>query len=210
MRLRFDKNAEEKIINSGYLINNETYPIKLNGTEVIEIGMGKGEMIVELARWNPAIQFYGLEKYATVASKAIKKAQEYQLKNFHLILDDATKLNEIFEGNCAKIWLTFSDPWPKNRHERRRLTYKDYLSKYCSIMNENTILFFKSDNDKLYEYSLESFKENHWLIVDNGTDLHQSKYNNENVKTGYEIKWSSLGKNINFIVAKKPQSMEKK
>ncbi|VEU76633.1 tRNA (guanosine(46)-N7)-methyltransferase TrmB [Mycoplasmopsis columbina] len=202
MRLRFDKTAEEKIINSSFYVSKDNYPILLNENTIIEIGMGKGEMIVELAKANPEIIFYGLEKYPTVAYKAVKKAQEYNLSNFKLIIDDATNLNEIFTGKTNTIWLTFSDPWPKARHEKRRLTYKTYLNLYKEILSDAGLLKFKSDNDKLYEFSLESFKENNWDLVDYGNDLHSSKWNKENIMTGYEKKWSSLGKNINFIFAK--------
>ncbi|WP_029512876.1 tRNA (guanosine(46)-N7)-methyltransferase TrmB [Mycoplasmopsis iners] len=204
MRLRHDKNAQSKLENSKFYIDPGKYPVKLDSKTVLEIGMGKGEMIVELARINPDLIFIGLEKYATVAAKALKKAEEYNINNFHIIIDDATKLEEIFVGEPHTIWLTFSDPWPKARHERRRLTHSSFLNLYSKIMNENTMLKFKSDNDKLYEFSLESFQQNGWNLVDYGTDLHNSSHQKDNVMTGYEAKWSSLGKNINYIYVKKP------
>ncbi|VEU75504.1 tRNA (guanine-N(7)-)-methyltransferase [Mycoplasmopsis maculosa] len=204
MRLRNDNKAEQKLLDSGFLYEFKNKKIQLKNDDVLEIGMGKGEMIVELAYLNPNINFYGLEKYATVAAKCIKKAKEYDLKNFKIILEDASKIEEIFEGECNTIWLTFSDPWPKARHEKRRLTYKSFLKKYSLILSKNGLLKFKSDNDKLYEFSLESLLENNWIIIDNGTDLHNSFHNSSNIKTGYETKWSSLGKNINYIFAKKP------
>ncbi|QJR43679.1 tRNA (guanosine(46)-N7)-methyltransferase TrmB [Mycoplasma miroungigenitalium] len=202
MRLRYDKNAEPKLQASPYMIKENQYPIKLDENCIIEIGMGKGEMIVELARLNPTKTFYGLEKYPTVAAKALKKAEEYQLNNFYIIIADAVNIPDIFVGKASTIWLTFSDPWPKARHFRRRLTYKSFLDLYKIIMDENSILKFKSDNDKLYEFSLESFNENDWKIIDFGEDLHQSSYASKNVMTGYERKWSEQGKNINFIFAK--------
>lgn len=204
MRLRNDKKANEKLVNSN-LLADYTNKIKLNKTDVIEIGMGKGEMITKLANLNPSVQYYGLEKYATVAAKAARKAEELNLKNFKIILADANNLVEIFTGQCETIWLTFSDPWPKKRHFKRRLTYKTFLDSYALLLTDDGILKFKSDNDKLYEFSLESLQENNWQIIDHGTDLHNSKYNVDNQTTGYEEKWSSQGKNINFIFAKKPQ-----
>lgn len=203
MRLRNDSQAPEKLKLSNLLIEQSNWPILLNENDVIEIGMGKGEMIVELAHSNPNIHYYGLEKYATVAAKCLKKANEYQLKNFNIIHEDAIKLLEVFKNRCNTIWLTFSDPWPKSRHFKRRLTYKTYLDLYEQILNENGLLKIKTDNDKFYEFSLESLKENNWNIIDFGTDLHRSKYANENIMTGYENKWSKAGKNINFIWAKK-------
>ncbi|UUD35303.1 tRNA (guanosine(46)-N7)-methyltransferase TrmB [Mycoplasmopsis caviae] len=202
MRLRNDKEAPNKLEDSNLLITKNQYPIILKPTDVVEIGMGKGEMITQLAQANQDINYYGLEKFATVAAKCIKKAKEYELKNFKIILEDAKEIENIFKGTCGTIWLTFSDPWPKVRHFKRRLTYKDFLEKYKLIMNKDTILKFKSDNDKLYEFSLESFKENDWEIIDHGKDLHASKYAKDNVMTGYEVKWSNAGKNINFIFTK--------
>lgn len=202
MRLRNDKDAPKKLEESNLLITKSQYPISLKNTDVIEIGMGKGEMITQLAALNPNINFYGLEKFATVAAKSVRRAKEYKLNNFKIILEDAKELENIFKGTCGTIWLTFSDPWPKAKHFKRRLTYKDFLDKYKLIMDENTILKFKSDNDKLYEFSLESFKENGWNIIAYGTDLHKSKYAKDNVMTGYEAKWSQAGKNINYIFAK--------
>ncbi|WP_406617368.1 tRNA (guanosine(46)-N7)-methyltransferase TrmB [Mycoplasmopsis adleri] len=206
MRLRKDSKAEEKLELSNLLIKQTDKKILLKETDVLEIGMGKGEMITKLAKLNPNIHYYGLEKYATVAAKAAKRAINLELKNFNIVLEDASKLTDLFEGQCNTIWLTFSDPWPKARHIKRRLTYKTFLNLYASILTKDGLLKFKSDNDKLYEFTLESLKENNWQIIDYGTDLHTSKYNDENQTTGYEDKWSALGKNINFIWAKKPKT----
>ncbi|WP_338822709.1 tRNA (guanosine(46)-N7)-methyltransferase TrmB [Mycoplasmopsis felifaucium] len=206
MRLRNDNKANEKLELSNLLIKQGNTKVKLNETDVIEIGMGKGEMITKLANINPEIHYYGLEKYATVAAKAAKRAINLELKNFNILLEDATNINELFEGQCNTIWLTFSDPWPKAKHEKRRLTFKTFLEKYQNILTEDGLLKFKSDNDKLYAFTLESLNENGWKIVDFGTDLHKSIYNADNQTTGYEEKWSSLGKNINFIWAKKPEN----
>ncbi|MCT4469668.1 tRNA (guanosine(46)-N7)-methyltransferase TrmB [Mycoplasma sp. HS2188] len=206
MRLRHDKNAIDKLNNSEFLVKDSDLPIKLDKTSVVEIGMGKGEMIVELARMNPSNKYFGVEKYPTVAAKSLKKAQEYKLNNFKIIIADAANITQIFSGYANTIWLTFSDPWPKARHFRRRLTYKTYLDLYSKLMDNGSILKFKSDNDQLYEFSLESFAQNNWKIIDFGTNLHSSAYAKDNVMTGYEKKWSEKSKNINFIFASNSKS----
>ncbi|MGZ9800106.1 tRNA (guanosine(46)-N7)-methyltransferase TrmB [Mycoplasma sp. AC1221] len=200
MRLRFDKNAQGKLNESIYYLKE--FPIQLNHTDVIEIGAGKGEMITALAKQNPDIKYYALEKYATVAVKILKKIEELNLTNLFIITADANKINEIFKGTCNKIWLTFSDPWPKNAHFKRRLTYKTFLDAYKQLLGQRGKLWFKTDNDKLFEFSLDSLIQNNWKIIYQTDDLHKSEYNNQNIKTGYEIKWSQKGKNINFLIAK--------
>ncbi|QSF13478.1 tRNA (guanosine(46)-N7)-methyltransferase TrmB [Mycoplasma sp. Mirounga ES2805-ORL] len=205
MRLRNDSTALDKLQNSGLVINPEEYPIKLDDKSIVEIGMGKGEMIVELARTNPDKKYYGLEKYPTPASKLINKCKELKLNNLKIIIDDALNLPSIFEGKCNTLWLTFSDPWPKKKHVKRRLTYKDYLNLYKNILDDTSVLKQKTDNDKLYDFSLNSFKDNQWEIIAHGTDFHNSIYSKGNVMTGYEKKWSDSGKNINFIFVKKPK-----
>ncbi|MBZ4195167.1 tRNA (guanosine(46)-N7)-methyltransferase TrmB [Mycoplasma tauri] len=204
MRLRYDSKAKEKLELSNFLIKQTDSKIRLDKSTVLEIGMGKGEMLVELAYKNPNFKFIGLEKYETVAAKCLKRAKELDLKNFFILIEDAKNIGEIFEGKCSTIWLTFSDPWPKKKHLKRRLTHKFFLDKYSEILDNNGILKFKSDNDKLYDFSLNSLNEANWKIIDNGTDLHSSKHSVNNIMTGYEQKWSLLGKNINYIFAMKP------
>ncbi|ADE19606.1 tRNA (guanosine(46)-N7)-methyltransferase TrmB [Mycoplasma crocodyli] len=202
MRLRNDKSAGDKLNNSIYFLNK--FPVKINKNCIIEIGAGKGEMISQLALKNQDITFYALEKYQTVAAKIIKKIDELSLKNLFVICEDANKLSEIFEGKVNELWLTFSDPWPKKRHEKRRLTHKDFLTEYAKILNENGTLKVKTDNDEFFNFSVESLNENNWKINALTNDLHNSKYNEKNEKTGYELKWSQVGKNINYLEAKKP------
>ncbi|MEA4134258.1 MULTISPECIES: tRNA (guanosine(46)-N7)-methyltransferase TrmB [unclassified Mycoplasma] len=200
MRLRYDKNAEANLANSDFLIKE--FPVNLKENDVLEIGAGKGEMIAQLALQNSNITYYAFEKYPTVANKILKKINELNLKNLFIITKDASNLTELFTGKIDTIWLTFSDPWPKKAHEKRRLTYKTFLDQYKQLLSEKGCLYFKTDNDKLFEFSIESLNENNWNIIDMTTDLHSSKYNETNVQTGYEQKWSSLGKNINFLIAK--------
>ncbi|MFV8481063.1 tRNA (guanosine(46)-N7)-methyltransferase TrmB [Mycoplasma sp. SK341A] len=200
MRLRFDKNAESNLNASEYLIKE--FPVQLNPGDVLEIGAGKGEMITKLASLNPNTRYIAFEKYPTVANKILKKINEMGLKNLFIVTKDAANLNELFTGSIDTIWLTFSDPWPKNAHEKRRLTYKTFLEQYKALLSPQGCLYFKTDNDKLFDYSLESLALNNWTVVDYTRDLHASTYNATNVPTGYEEKWSAKGKNINFLIAK--------
>ncbi|QCZ36610.1 tRNA (guanosine(46)-N7)-methyltransferase TrmB [Mycoplasma nasistruthionis] len=200
MRLRHDKNAQDNLNASQYYINQ--FPIKLNNTDVLEIGAGKGEMISQLALLNPDRRFIAFEKYPTVANKILTKIKQLNLTNLFIVTKDATNLVELFEGQTDTIWLTFSDPWPKNAHEKRRLTYKTFLDQYKQILTPNGLLKFKTDNDKLFEFSVESFNINNWNILNLTRDLHNSEFNQGNIQTGYEQKWSSLGKNINYLEAK--------
>ncbi|MFV8400973.1 tRNA (guanosine(46)-N7)-methyltransferase TrmB [Mycoplasma sp. 005V] len=200
MRLRFDKNAEAELAASKYLITQ--FPISLRNDDVLEIGAGKGEMITQMAKANPSIRYIAFEKYPTVANKILKKIKEMDLSNLYIVTKDAANLNELFTGKIDTIWLTFSDPWPKNAHEKRRLTYKTFLEQYKNILSSNGVLKFKTDNDKLFDYSLESLQANNWTVLDYTRDLHASKYNSENIATGYEQKWAAKGKNINFLIAK--------
>ncbi|QDF64907.1 tRNA (guanosine(46)-N7)-methyltransferase TrmB [Mycoplasma nasistruthionis] len=200
MRLRHDKNAQDNLNASQYYINQ--FPIKLNNTDVLEIGAGKGEMISQLALLNPDRRFIAFEKYPTVANKILTKIKQLNLTNLFIVTKDATNLVELFEGQTDTIWLTFSDPWPKNSHEKRRLTYKTFLDQYKQILTPNGLLKFKTDNDKLFEFSVESFNINNWNILNLTRDLHNSEFNQGNIQTGYEQKWSSLGKNINYLEAK--------
>ena len=164
--------------------------------------MGKGEMITELARLNPTTTFLGIEKYATVAAKALKRAKELNLENFNIICEDIKKLPELIVGKVDILWLTFSDPWPKNRHAKRRLTHSHFLKLYKQILSKDGVLKFKTDNDKLFEFSVEEMNEFGMEIVHITKDLHNTLRTKVNVMTGYEKKWSDSGKNINYVEAK--------
>ena len=200
MRLRHNPNAIPELQESRYL--HSKYPINIDENTTIELGMGKGEMITQLAKNNPKQHFIGVERYATVAHKAMKKAEELKLDNFHIVVEDIKNLPEIFKGKVNTIWLTFSDPWPKARHEKRRLTYKTFLDTYKLILNKNGVLKFKTDNDKLFEWSVEHMEECGWKLSNVTRDFHRHKASKGNVMTGYEIKWSEKGKKINYLEAR--------
>ncbi len=200
MRLKNIKGAKEFVIKNQYLINEpEKYKGKFkkifnNKHKIeLEIGVGKGDFLVQKAISNPDINYIGVEKYASVLIFAIKKAEQKNLKNIKFILIDAICIDKIFEKEISKLYLNFSDPWPKNRHEKRRLTSDIFLNKYKRIFKGLKIIEQKTDNDLLYNYSLESFKKNGYIIIKKSTN-YKSEF-----KTEYENKFLKKGKNINYI-----------
>ena len=197
MRLRNNPNARTELESSDMVIKK--FPIKLDKNTILEIGMGKGEMLCELAHNNPNNIYIGIEKYPTVAAKALKKAISLNLKNLFIVCENIEKLAESFDGKVNEIWLTFSDPWPKKRHYKKRLTYRAFLDIYKKILNKNGVLKIKTDNDQFFNWSIEEIKEYGANIIYMTNDLHNSSKNITNIKTGYEIKWSEKGKNINYM-----------
>lgn len=200
MRLRYNPKAQEYLLNSPYLLNK--YPIFLKENTILEIGMGKGEMITQMAFDNPNFIYIGIEKSSTVAFQAAKKAYDLNLKNFFIICEDIEKLSDHFEGQLKEIWLTFSDPWPKKRHYKRRLTYRKFLDIYKKLLLKDGVLKIKTDNDLFFNWSKEEILNYGAQIVFETDNLHLSTKNKNNIKTGYEIKWSSKGKNINYMEIK--------
>ncbi|MCK5807336.1 MAG: tRNA (guanosine(46)-N7)-methyltransferase TrmB [Mycoplasmataceae bacterium] len=200
MRLRNNPNAVNELKESKHYV--DTFPIQLTENTILEFGMGKGEMITTLAQQSPEMNFIGVEKYPTVANIARRKADALELDNFKIVVEDLKDINEVLKGEVNVIWLTFSDPWPKARHEKRRLTHIDFLNKYKKLLTKDGVLKFKTDNDKLFEWTVEHMKE-HKIQLDNVTrDFHKHPSSKDNVMTGYENKWSSLGKNINYLEAR--------
>ncbi|AAT27982.1 tRNA (guanosine(46)-N7)-methyltransferase TrmB [[Mycoplasma] mobile] len=199
MRVRRDKNLE-KILDVDPLVISK-FPFKLKQDTIIELGSGKGTMISALALKNPSQNYLCVERDRTIASKAIEKFNDLNLKNINLIVSDIQHLTEIIENKVNTIWLTFSDPWPKNRHEHRRLTYKTFLDLYKKFLSPQGVIKLKTDNDKFFHYSLESMSEFGMKILYQTNDLHNSIKNLDNEMTDYEKKWSSLGKSINYLEA---------
>ena len=204
MRLKHIKNAENLIYESSYLVKNPSeYKGKWkqlfnnNNPIEIEIGTGKGKYIISLAIDNPNINFIGVEKYATPLLGAIKRLEGINLPNLKLICFDAYNINNVFDHEIDKIYLNFSDPWPKKRHIKRRLTSPMFLEKYDSLFKNTKKIQFKSDNDVLYEYSIESFIENGYEVIKTDTSF-IDKYTTE-----YEDKFRSINKNINYIYVEK-------
>ncbi len=204
MRLKHIKNADVIIASSPYLVKNPTeYKGKWNklfdneNPIEIEIGTGKGKFIISLALDNPGVNYIGIEKYDTPLVGAVKRLEGLKINNLKLICMDAANIEDIFDKEVDKIYLNFSDPWPKKRHTKRRLSSPLFLSKYDNIFKDVKRIQMKTDNDDLFEYSLMSFSENGYKIIKKDTS-YIDKYTTE-----YEDKFISLGKNINYIYVEK-------
>ncbi len=171
----------------------------------IEIGMGKGQFLLNLAKQNQDINYIGIERYSSVMLRAIEKfdTEEFcELKNIRFICMDAMELPEVFElGEIEKIYLNFSDPWPKARHARRRLTSTQFLAQYDKVLTKEGVVEFKTDNRPLFEFSLEQVDEAGWKLLGKTFDLHHdSEMNKGNVMTEYEEKFSSMGNPIHKLI----------
>ncbi|MBO8177764.1 MAG: tRNA (guanosine(46)-N7)-methyltransferase TrmB [Bacillus sp. (in: Bacteria)] len=162
----------------------------------IEIGTGKGRFITEMAKANPHINYIGIELYESVIVSALDRLIEAELPNVKLLNVNAKDLKEYFaKGDVERIYLNFSDPWPKKRHAKRRLTYKSFLEIYEDILVDEGEIHFKTDNQGLFEYSLISFSEYGLLLKFISLDLHNSDFEG-NIMTEYEEKFSSKGQRI--------------
>ena len=171
-----------------------------------EIGMGKGQFILNLAKQNPDINYIGIERYSSVLLRALEKfdTEEFcELKNVRFVCMDAMELPEVFEfGEVAKIYLNFSDPWPKARHARRRLTSVQFFAQYDKVLAKEGLVEFKTDNRLLFEFSLEQVEEAGWRLLAKTFDLHNdADMNKGNVMTEYEEKFSSMGNPIHKLIA---------
>lgn len=210
MRLRNVKGSRELIAANDYVIH-EAEDIKGHWHEFfgnenpihIEIGMGKGQFIMELAERNPNINYIGIEKYSSVLVRAIeKREQKKDMDNLYFIRMDAEYIENIFDTHeVDRIYLNFSDPWPKDRHAKRRLTSTHFLEFYDKILVPSGRVIFKTDNIDLFDFSLEQIPEAGWIVENYTNDLHHSEYNEDNIMTEYEAKFSAMGTPINRLVA---------
>lgn len=172
----------------------------------IEIGMGKGRFILNMAAQNPHINFVGIERYSSVLLRALERydtEQFRELKNVRFICMDAKDITEVFaQGEVEKIYLNFSDPWPKARHARRRLTSTVFLKRYEQILSQGGKIECKTDNTELFNFSLEQVKDAKWTLERYTYDLHHHEVLcRGNVMTEYEEKFSSMGNPINKLIA---------
>ena len=200
MRMRNPKYKDEVINNCDFLITEEINfenDLPLH----IEIGMGKGNFILNKALENPNINFIGIEKYSSVASVAIKKMMEYNLPNLKVIISDIMNLEELLKNKVDVIYLNFSDPWPKARHEKRRLTSVNFLKLYDKFFKDKCVIIQKTDNDDLFEFSVEEIQNYGYVIEEISYDLHST--NIPNIKTEYEEKFSNQGIKIKYLKAVK-------
>ena len=209
MRLRNVKGSKETIVASPLVIQNITEK-KGHWNEIfekeqplyIEIGMGKGQFILEMARRNPDKDFIGIEKYSSVLVRALEKCEEFSGNNLRFIRMDAETITDVFDTHeISGIYLNFSDPWPKDRHAKRRLTYRDYWNRYNEILKPEGKVIFKTDNRPLFDFSLEEAAAAEWTLESVSYDLHHSPEAEGNVMTEYEAKFSSLGHPIHRLVA---------
>ena len=207
MRLRNVKNKEEIMNSSSYLVRNyKDYIGKWNSyfnnnnPIFIEIGMGKGKFIIENAINYPDINYIGIEKYDSIVARCLQKIPD-DIPNLVIIRADALEIDEIFKHEISRIYLNFSDPWPKNRHHLRRLTSKVFLDKYDSIFIDNKVIEMRTDNKDLFTYSLVSLSTNGYILNKVSLDLH--KEDMPLITTEYEDKFSSKDMPIYYIECSK-------
>ena len=216
MRLRNIPGAKDAITGSNYVVQ-ESASHKGKWTQVfpkdqplhIEVGMGKGRFLMDMAKLHPEINYVGIEMYDSVLLRALQKRERLEeegekLTNLMFMCIDARLLPEIFEkGEVQKIYLNFSDPWPKARHAKRRLTSREFLARYEQILADDGVVEFKTDNKGLFEFSLEEVEAAGWKLLAHTFDLHnQAEMMEGNVMTEYEEKFSSMGNPICKLVAK--------
>lgn len=207
MRLRNVTGSREMIAGSQYVIPEEEMfelpgkwaDIFENNNPIhVEIGMGKGQFIHTLAKLNPQINYVGVEKYSTVLLRAVQKMEQEGLPNLVFLRMDAEDVDKVFgEGEVDKIYLNFSDPWPKDRHAKRRLPSAAFLARYDKILKKDGRLEFKTDNRDLFDFAVEELEPAGWQADVITYDLHaDEKLMEGNVMTEYEEKFSSMGNPI--------------
>lgn len=211
MRLRNITGSREVIGESRFVVHEpercagKWKDIFENEREIhVEIGMGKGRFLMEMAKLHPNINYIGIEKYSSVLLRAIQKMEEMEengegaLQNVKFIRMDAEDIEKMFsEGELDRIYLNFSDPWPKDRHAKRRLPSRQFLLRYDKILKKDGVIEFKTDNRDLFDFAVEELDPAGWKIKELTYDLHADERLNEgNVMTEYEEKFSSLGNPI--------------
>lgn len=223
MRIRYKKNTSEILEASDYTVSDPTalkgHWRENYGEEAdiypkrrleLEIGCGRGRFLCDMAQLHPNTYFIGDERVRTIlarASECIRLSLEGSeaLENVRLIDTDALELGEVFEdGEIDRIHLNFSDPWPKKKHAKRRLTSERFLPVYARLLKNGGDLVMKTDNDDLFAFTLETMAAQGWRIVETTDDLHHSPLKGANVMTEYEKNFSSRGKNIHYLKALPP------
>lgn len=212
MRLRNVKNKQEIMDSSNYLITNPFDYIGKWNTVFgncnpihLEIGTGKGNFIIGKALNNPDINFIGIEKFDSVIARCLEKIPD-GLPNLKIIRMNALEIDKVFKKEIATIYLNFSDPWPKKRWYKRRLTSSIFLDKYDSLFQNDACIIQKTDNTELFEYSICSLSMYGYTITDISFDLHHSEIK-DNIMTEYEEKFSKKGNPIYYLVAVKKENI---
>ena len=208
MRQRNIKNLQEKLEqNSGFLVR-EPETVKGRWAELfgndnpiyLELGCGKGKFISRMAQDNPDRNYIAIEGQSNVALRALEKAQEGRLANLRIFIDYVHDLQDYFaEGELDGIYLNFSDPWPKARHAKRRLTHRNRLENYREVLSDEGTVEFKTDNDGLFDFTMEELEEGGFEILQQTRDLHKSGFSAAEITTEYEERFKDAGKNINFV-----------
>ena len=209
MRLRNIKGADEYVLASPYVIKdyeslkgNFKSIFENNNPICLEIGTGKGDFIIGMALKYPNINFIGVEKYASVLYKLIGKIENMKITNLKIIMMDAASIDSVFDHEIDTLYLNFSDPWPKERHYKRRLTSTEFLKRYENIFASDKHIIQKTDNRGLFEFSLKEYVLNNYKIEDISLDLHNDDCS-DNVETEYEKKFSAKGNPIYKVEVKK-------
>ena len=212
MRLRNITGSREMIAESRFVVH-EPQEYKGRWSELfgndhplrIEIGMGKGRFIMDLARMHPEINYVGIEKYSSVLLRGIQKMETDPLPNLYFIRMEAEEIADVFgREEVERIYLNFSDPWPKDRHAKRRLPSREFLKRYDEILVRDGVIEFKTDNEDLFRFALEEVAPAGWQLLQMTEDLHHDgKMLVGNVMTEYEEKFSALGNPIyKYVIAR--------
>lgn len=212
MRLRNITGSREMIAESRFVVH-EPQEYKGRWSELfgndhplrIEIGMGKGRFIMDLARMHPEINYVGIEKYSSVLLRGIQKMETDPLPNLYFIRMEAEEIADVFgREEVERIYLNFSDPWPKDRHAKRRLPSREFLKRYDEILVRDGVIEFKTDNQDLFRFALEEIAPAGWQLLQKTEDLHHDeKMLAGNVMTEYEEKFSALGNPIyKYVIAR--------
>lgn len=207
MRMRRKKNGQSRLAACGDIILSENAgelkDVFGNDNPVhLEIGCGKGDFICGTSVLNPDVNFIAIERISDVLMLAAEKVKSKEIKNVRLAVMNAAKLNEVFKpGSISRIYLNFSDPWPKKGYAKRRLTYRSFLEIYKAILAPNGSIYLKTDDNNLFEFSVEELTLSGFEITDITRDLHASEYADDNVMTEYERNFTAEGKKINMLRA---------
>ncbi|MFR1724207.1 tRNA (guanosine(46)-N7)-methyltransferase TrmB [Emergencia timonensis] len=208
MRQRKIKNIEERLNDFSALTINNPQHLKGKWKTVfnnehpiyLEIGCGKGQFITTYAAKYPQWNFIAIEGHQSVVLRALEKATEMESSNIKFLLEYIKDIRDYFDrGELAGIFLNFSDPWPKDRHAKRRLTYGKRLLQYCDVIREGGAIQFKTDNESLFDFTLDQIETAGLKILEISRDLHASEFADANITTEYEDKFASTGKNINYV-----------
>jgi tRNA (guanine-N7-)-methyltransferase len=208
MRLRHVKGAQEKMVESPFVLQDEADQQARKGQWrdlfgndqpiYLEVGMGKGRFLMEHAQLHPERNYLGIEKYSSVLVRAVEKRQEYEGNNIFFLRMDAEDLTSVFAKNeIAGIYLNFSDPWPKDRHAKRRLPSKEFLRRFAQILTPDGTIEFKTDNRALFDFAVDEVEAGGFKILQITYDLHNDPVmNEENIMTEYEERFSAKGNPI--------------